>query len=56
MLLDKVVGVVGLGYVGLPLAIEFGSRIQTVAYDINESKVRDLQNHIAATDWMFSDE
>jgi UDP-N-acetyl-D-galactosamine dehydrogenase len=33
------VGVVGLGYVGLPLAIEFGKRFATVGYDLSEVKV-----------------
>jgi len=31
--------VVGLGYVGLPLVIEFGKRIRTIGFDISESKV-----------------
>jgi len=34
------VAVVGLGYVGLPLAIEFGKRYPTVGYDLSEDKVR----------------
>ncbi len=34
-----VVAVVGLGYVGLPLAIEFGKRYRTVGFDLSESKV-----------------
>lgn len=33
------VAVVGLGYVGLPLAIEFGKRIRTIGFDVSESKV-----------------
>jgi UDP-N-acetyl-D-galactosamine dehydrogenase len=36
---DTVVGVVGLGYVGLPLAVEFGKRYNTIGYDVSESKV-----------------
>ncbi len=35
----SVVGVVGLGYVGLPLAIEFGKRQETVGFDINAAKI-----------------
>jgi len=34
-----VVAVVGLGYVGLPLVVEFGKRVQTIGFDIDESKV-----------------
>ena len=34
------VAVLGLGYVGLPLAIEFGKRYTTIGYDLSEDKVR----------------
>ena len=34
--------VVGLGYVGLPLAVEFGKTIPTIGYDINSVRVREL--------------
>ena len=37
---QQTVAVVGLGYVGLPLAIEFGKRYVTVGYDLSEHKVR----------------
>ncbi len=37
------VGVVGLGYVGLPLAVEFGKHFDTVGFDINEARVRELR-------------
>ena len=33
------VAVVGLGYVGLPLAVEFGKKYRTIGYDLSESKV-----------------
>ncbi|GGO85115.1 UDP-N-acetyl-d-glucosamine 6-dehydrogenase WbpA [Marinobacterium nitratireducens] len=35
--------VLGLGYVGLPLAVEFGRRFDTVGYDINPTRVAELQ-------------
>jgi len=35
--------VVGLGYVGLPLAVEFGKQRSVVGFDINESRVNELQ-------------
>ena len=38
------VGVVGLGYVGLPLAIEFGKKFSTVGYDISEEKINTFKN------------
>ena len=34
---------VGLGYVGLPLAIEFGKKIETVGFDLNKSRVTQLE-------------
>jgi UDP-N-acetyl-D-galactosamine dehydrogenase len=36
------IGVVGLGYVGLPLAVEFGKRYATVGFDINQARVAEL--------------
>lgn len=35
----SVVGVVGLGYVGLPLVVEFGKRIRTIGFDIDADRV-----------------
>ena len=40
---DACVAIVGLGYVGLPLAVEFGKRYKTVGYDINASRVAELR-------------
>ncbi|WP_133477760.1 nucleotide sugar dehydrogenase [Cognatilysobacter segetis] len=43
--LDTVrIGVVGLGYVGLPLALEFGRVFDTVGFDINPSRIRALRD------------
>lgn len=38
----KKVCVIGLGYVGLPLAVEFGKNIDTLGFDINQSRVDEL--------------
>jgi UDP-N-acetyl-D-galactosamine dehydrogenase len=43
------VGVVGLGYVGLPLAIEFGKRYRTLGFDRSEAKVAAYKRHIDPT-------
>lgn len=40
---DTRVAVVGLGYVGLPLAVEFGRIYDTVGFDINTARVAELQ-------------
>ena len=36
--------VIGLGYVGLPLAVEFGKKRPVIGFDINEKRVTELQN------------
>ena len=40
----KKIAIIGLGYVGLPLAIEFGKKYIAVGFDINETRVGDLNN------------
>ena len=40
------IAVVGLGYVGLPIALEFGKFFSVVGYDINEQKVRQIKNSV----------
>ena len=41
---DTRVTVVGLGYVGLPLAVEFGRKIPTMGFDINSARIEELRN------------
>jgi UDP-N-acetyl-D-galactosamine dehydrogenase len=41
--------IVGLGYVGLPLAIEFGKKYKVIGYDINQTRVAELQQGIDHT-------
>jgi UDP-N-acetyl-D-galactosamine dehydrogenase len=36
------IGIIGLGYVGLPLAVEFGKQYPTVGFDINQTRVDEL--------------
>jgi len=45
---DKIV-IVGLGYVGLPLAIEFSKKFEVIGFDINSSRITELQNNIDRT-------
>ena len=40
------IGIVGLGYVGLPLAVEFAKKLPVVGFDINSERVSDLRNII----------
>ncbi|MEZ8402374.1 nucleotide sugar dehydrogenase [Vibrio splendidus] len=36
------IGIVGLGYVGLPLAVEFGKKYDTIGFDINQLRIKEL--------------
>ena len=46
---DTKIAIIGLGYVGLPLAVEFGKIIQTVGYDISKFRVQELLEGSDAT-------
>ena len=50
------IGVIGLGYVGLPLAVEFGKFFNTVGFDIDKSRVQQLLDGIDLTLEVNSDE
>lgn len=41
---SEVVAVVGLGYVGLPLAVEFGKKRKTIGFDLSQSKIENYRN------------
>src|SRR5712691_11678758 len=43
------VAVVGLGYVGLPLAVEFGKHCPTVGYDLSRKKIENIQRRVDPT-------
>src|SRR5271168_5267372 len=40
---DQVIAIVGLGYVGLPLAVEFGKRRPVLGFDISVARIAELQ-------------
>ena len=40
------IAIVGLGYVGLPLAIEFGKKYSVVGFDTDQARIDDLKNGI----------
>jgi len=46
---DVTIGVVGLGYVGLPLAVEFGKQLPTVGFDINSGRINELRDGLDTT-------
>ena len=41
---DLKIAVIGLGYVGLPLAVEFGKKVNTLGFDINEVRINELKS------------
>ena len=41
---DVKIAIIGLGYVGLPLAVEFGKKYQTLGFDINQARISELNN------------
>ncbi len=43
-MMNAKIAIIGLGYVGLPLAIEFGKKYKVLGYDINKVRVCELQN------------
>jgi UDP-N-acetyl-D-galactosamine dehydrogenase len=52
----SVVAVVGLGYVGLPLAVEFGKKRQTIGYDLSATKVESYKRYIDPTGEVSTDD
>ncbi len=53
---DVKLAVVGLGYVGLPLAVEFGKKRDLLGFDINQKRVQELQSGVDHTLEVDSDE
>src|SRR5690625_4509082 len=42
--MEQTIAVVGLGYVGLPLAVAFGKKRDIIGFDINEERIESLKN------------
>ncbi len=42
----KTLAVIGLGYVGLPIALEFAKKIKVIGFDINAERVEMMRNNI----------
>jgi UDP-N-acetyl-D-galactosamine dehydrogenase len=54
--MSKKIGVIGLGYVGLPLAVEFAKKYNVVGYDISEERIKELNNGYDRTNEISSEE
>ncbi|MFM7196146.1 MAG: Vi polysaccharide biosynthesis UDP-N-acetylglucosamine C-6 dehydrogenase TviB, partial [Bacteroidota bacterium] len=50
------IGVIGLGYVGLPLAVEFGKVMPVIGFDINEQRIAELRRGYDRTLEVSADE
>ena len=46
---QKKICIIGLGYVGLPLAVEFSKKFRVIGYDIDKKKIKNLKNGIDST-------
>lgn len=47
--MDRNIAVVGLGYVGLPVAVSFGNKHKVIGFDINEGRISELKNNYDRT-------
>ncbi len=56
MNIEKTIAIIGLGYVGLPLAVEFGKLRATLGFDINAKRVNELHSGQDRTQECSSDE
>ena len=52
----KTVAVVGLGYVGLPLAVEFGKKFRTIGLDLSQEKIDAYRRHVDPTGEVSTEE
>jgi UDP-N-acetyl-D-galactosamine dehydrogenase len=43
-MLNNKIAIIGLGYVGLPLALAFGEKFKTIGFDINKNRIKELKN------------
>lgn len=43
---DVKIGMIGLGYVGLPLAVEFGKKMKTIGLDTNQQRIQELKEGV----------
>lgn len=46
---DVKIAVIGLGYVGLPLAVEFSKKVPVIGFDINQTRISELKDGIDRT-------
>ena len=56
-MIDNKIAIIGLGYVGLPLALAFGEKFSTIGFDINKNRIKELQDkndsNLLSKRWSF---
>lgn len=52
---EATLSVIGLGYVGLPIALEFARKIKVIGFDIKEDRVKMMQNHVDPSEELESE-
>ena len=55
-IIDRNISVIGLGYVGLPVAIAFSNFGRVIAFDIDKKRINELNNSVDKTKEVGSDE
>ena len=53
---ESIIAVIGLGYVGLPLAVEFGKKYSTIGYDLKEQSIEAYKDNFDPTGEMSEEE
>ena len=53
---DIYIGIIGLGYVGLPLAVEFSKFFKTIGFDKSRSRVNELKDNFDKTKEILSED
>jgi len=54
--MNRIVSIIGLGYVGLPVAVAFGIKRRTIGFDINRERIQELRNGIDRTGEVSSED
>ncbi|CAM4235678.1 UDP-N-acetyl-D-galactosamine dehydrogenase [Lacicoccus alkaliphilus] len=54
-MMNRNIAVVGLGYVGLPVAVSFGVTQEVIGFDINENRIEELKRHYDRTNEVTTD-
>lgn len=54
--MKNTIGIIGLGYVGLPLAVAIGKKYQAIGFDINKKRIKELNSGLDSTNELTNEE